>query len=334
MGGNLLTKGKRIPRDKYLIIEKEIREYLDLSIGKDKYRIPRYYNTKPDFGDLDIILDNSIIKHRKVNEISFMDRIKNELSLPICKFNSGILITLYKDFQVDYFPIDKTKLQMYTNFMDYNIGNFIGKIARRFNLKYGMDGLYYVYRGDDNRYKIEKFISNDIKKIFELFDLDYLEWKRGFNSNIDSYNWIIKSKYFSTVTYFNQKPGTKKRGKDRPEFNNFIMWLKDNSIERSFEFTSNEAKYETIQQTFPNINIIEFINESNRKYQRSVLIKNKFNGNIIMGLLPNLKGKYLGDFMGRFTKYIEDNYGDFGNYVINTPQDIINNKITMFYGKA
>jgi len=334
MGGNLLTKGKRIPRNKYLIIEKEIREYLDLLIGKDKYRIPRYYDTKSDFGDLDILLDNSVINNKKINVISFKDRIQSELSLPICKFNNGILTTLYKGFQVDYFPVDKSKLNITANYMDYNIGNFIGKITRRFNLKYGMDGLYYVYRGDDNHYKREKFISNDTKKIFELFDLDYNTWKNGFDSNLDSYKLVIKSKYFSTYTYLSPKQGTKKRAKDRPEFNNFITWLKDNSIERSFEFTSNEAKYDLINYHFPNINLIEYIKESDDIYKQKKLIKSKFNGNIVMNLIPNLNGKYLGKFMSNFTEYIENNYGDFNNYISNTTQEVINNKIVKFYGKA
>jgi hypothetical protein len=333
MGGNLLTKGKRTSRDKYLIIEKEIRNYLNTVIGQDKYRIPRYYNTKPDFGDLDVIIDNSIIRNRKINEISFKDKIQNELELPICKFNSGILTTLYKDFQVDYFPVDKSKLPMYTHYMDYNIGNFIGKIGRRFNLKYGMDGLTYVYRGDDNHYKREKFITNDIKKIFELFDLDYLTWKNGFNSNTDSYNWLIKSKYFSTYTYLNPKPGTKKKAKERPEFNNFIQWLKDNNIERSFQFTSDEGKYDLIQYYFPNINIKEFIEESDKKYKQVKLIRSKFNGNIIMELIPNLKGKSLGIFMDRYKKNITDLYGNFDNFIVNSPQEIINKSIIRFYGK-
>lgn len=333
MGGNLLTNGKRISRDRYLVIEKEIKDYLDSYIGKDKYRIPRYYETKPDFGDLDILLDNSLIKNKKINETSFKDRIKYDLSLPICKFNNNILTTLYKGFQVDYFPVDKSKLTMMTNYMDYNIGNFIGKIARRFNLKYGMDGLYYVYRGDDNHYKREKFITNDIKKIFELFDLNYDVWKKGFVSNIESYNWIISSRYFSTFTYMNQKPGTKKRAKDRPEFNNFIKWLKDNGIDRGFNFSSDEAKYDLINYYFPNINITEFIKESDAHYNKLKQVRNKFNGNIIMTLIPKLKGKELGNFINKFTIKIEDEYGNFDNFILNTPQEIINKKIIKFYGK-
>mgnify|MGYP000144452648 CR=1 FL=1 len=331
MGGNLLTKGKRIPRDKYLIIENEIKEYLNKTIGTDMYKIPRYYDTKLDFGDLDILIDNELFSLNKLNEISFKDRIKNDLDLSICEFNSGILTTLYKGFQVDYFPTYKNKLPMLKDFMDYNIGNFIGKIARRFNLKYGMDGLSYVYRGDDNHYKKTFHISNDMKKIFELFDLDYNQWRNGFYSNIDSYKWVINSKFFSTKTYYNPRGGTKKRIKDRPEFENFTKWLKDNNIERSFEFTSEDAKFDLINYHFPNINLKEFIENSEKEYNTIKRLRNKFNGNIIMNIYPNLKGKKLGNFIFKFKQYIETDYGDFMNYMVNLDSVEIELLIRKFY---
>lgn len=331
MGGNLLTKGKRIPRNEYLTIEKEIVEYLSKTIGRNKFKIPRYYNTKSDFGDLDVVIDSDIFNSKKINQICFKDKIQNDLELPICIFNNGTLSTLYKNFQVDYFPVNKSKLSMLSNYMDYNIGNFIGKIARRFNLKYGMHGLSYVYRGNDNYFKRELLISNDIKRILEFFDLDYLTWRNGFNSNIDSYEWLIKSKYFSTYTYFNPKSGTKKGAKDRPEFRNFIKWLKDNNIDRLFQFPSEESKYDVIEDYFPEINIRDFIKKSDQKY-KTVKIKNKkFNGNIIMDLIPNLKGKILGGFMRSFITHIDEIYNDFDNFVINSPQEIINNNIIKFY---
>lgn len=333
MGGNLLTKGKRLERDKYLILENEIKTYLNNKITKYKYKIPRYYQDKPDFGDMDIIISNEFFINKKINEISFENILKNDLDLSICKFNSGILTTLYKGFQVDYFPIYKSKLEMCSNFMDYNIGNFIGKIARRFNLKYGMKGLYYIYRGDDNHYKRELFISNNIKDIFTLLDLDYKKWKQGFKNNIESYNWIIDSKYFSTFTYLTPKPGTKKRIKQRPEFENFTKWLNNNNINREFTFPSDNVKFDVIKDHFPQIDIEDFVKTSNELYVKKQNIKNKFNGNIIMNLIPNLKGKNLGRFMKYFENHINEYYGNFDNFILISSQEIINNEIIKFHNK-
>lgn len=331
MGGNLLTKGKRIPRNEYLVIEKEIVEYLSKVIGRDKFKIPRYYKTNLDFGNLDVLIDSDVFNFKKINQISFIDKIKNELNLPICRFNNNLLTTLYNNFQVDYFLVNKSKLSMLSNYMDYNIGNFIGKIARRFNLKYGMDGLSYVYRGNDNYFKRELLISNDIKRILEFFDLDYIKWKNGFNSNIESYEWLIKSKYFSTYTYLNPKPGTKKRANQRSEFKNFINWLKDNKIDASFQFPSEDVKYDIIEDHFPETNIRKFIEESENEYKKSKTIHNKFNGKLIMFLYPHIKGKRLGEFIYNYKIYIENIYTNFDNFIINSPQEIINNTIKKFY---
>ena len=54
MGGNYFNLG-RLPREEYLEIEADIRSFLDKRYGKGKYRIPRYYEEKSDFGDLDVL---------------------------------------------------------------------------------------------------------------------------------------------------------------------------------------------------------------------------------------------------------------------------------------
>ena len=59
MGGNLFKLG-RLPKDEYLKVEATIKPYLDKKLG-GFYRIPRYYFSKPDFGDLDIIVSSEVI---------------------------------------------------------------------------------------------------------------------------------------------------------------------------------------------------------------------------------------------------------------------------------
>lgn len=333
MGGNLFTKGVRVPRDKYIILEKEVKKYLDIEIGKSNYKIPRYYNTKKDFGDLDILVNSEYFNLAKINQISFKNKLINHLDIKNHKMSGSIFSTLYKNLQVDYFSTYIGKLDITSSYMDYNIGNFIGKLARKFNLKYGMEGLSYVYRGDDNHFKREFHISSDIKKIFQLFDLDYNTWRNGFNDKLDSYQWVISSKYFCTYTYYNQKCGTKKRANQRVEFSEFINWLKETNNNTTFEFASDEAKFDTIKYIFPSVNIEDFIKESNKIYENNKKLKSKFNGNIINLIYPNLKGRELGKFIGGFKKYITDNYGEFDNYIIYTNSETINKLIKQYYNK-
>ncbi len=60
MGENLYKIG-RISRVQYLKIETEIRKYLDEKLNS-AYKITMYYTSKPDFGDLDIIINIDILK--------------------------------------------------------------------------------------------------------------------------------------------------------------------------------------------------------------------------------------------------------------------------------
>jgi hypothetical protein len=331
MGGNLLTKGKRTARDKYLQIEKEIIKYLDIEIGSDNYRIPRYYKTKETFGDMDIIINNKFFDLPKYMQISFKDKLINHFDISQYKTIGGTFHTLYEGLQVDYFSVDISKLQTISNYMDYGVGNFIGKIARKFNLKYGMDGLSYVYRSSDNYYKNELLISTDLEKIFKLFDLDYTKWKQGFIDKKDAFDWIISSKFFSTYTYYNQKPSTKKREKNRQEFKDFISYLRNNNIDKDITFASEEAIFDTIKEIFLNVDIISFINENALKYKNILRIKEKFNANVINELYPNLKGKELGNFIFKFKEYVNHNYGDFNNYIINIPKENIDKLINQYY---
>jgi hypothetical protein len=331
MGGNLLTKGKRTKREKYLQIEKEIRKYLDIEIGSENYKIPRYYKTKSTFGDMDILINSIYFNKPKFMQISFIDRFINHFGIKDHKSVGNVYSTVYEDLQVDFFHVDISKLQTISNYMDFGVGNFIGKLARTFNLKYGMEGLSYVHRISDSNYKKELNISTDLEKIFKLFDLDYNKWKTGFNDKEDAFNWITSSKYFSTHTYYNQKPGTKKREKNRQEFKDFISWLKSNEIDRGFLFTSDEARFDTIRLIFPNIDIQSFINDVTNEYNKHMKIKESFNGNTVTELYPNLKGKELGNFISKFKEYITNNYGDFNNYIINMPKEYIQNLIRTYY---
>ena len=59
MGGSLYGLG-RLPRAEYLALEGRLRAYLDEKLG-DHYRIPRYYGSKPDFGDVDVLVSEAAI---------------------------------------------------------------------------------------------------------------------------------------------------------------------------------------------------------------------------------------------------------------------------------
>ena len=123
MGGNYFNLG-RLPREEYLEIEADIRSFLDKRYGKGKYRIPRYYEEKPDFGDLDVLLSTNAIPGGTCESLK-QDIIQalgiEKYGFPQKKF----LSTVYRQFQVDYFLVSEDRLDVKMAFFDFNdLGNF------------------------------------------------------------------------------------------------------------------------------------------------------------------------------------------------------------------
>lgn len=310
MGGNLFNLGRK-PRKQYLEIESKVRNYLDKTIGSENYRIPRYYDSKETFGDLDILVND---KYR-FNNHPFPDEFAKDLNSVFTKRSGAVISNNIDDFQVDLFFFHKDYLQIASDFMDYNIGNFIGKIAKRLNLKYGDHGLYYVFRRENSdHYKAEYKLSSNIEEILPFFGFDYNRWKEGFKTPIESYEWIISTPYFSTYTYFKPTANNKKR----IEFENFMLWLKDNNVQKDWNSSllTPEDKLKLVYSYFfPEIGLFKFIENEKIKEITADIVSKKYNGNIVMEL-TNLKGKELGIFMNSFKNYIEQEYNDNFNSII------------------
>src|SRR5690606_24043094 len=164
MGGNLFKLG-RLPRSEYRVIEDVVREYLDGLLG-DGYRIPRYYASKPDFGDLDVVVSSAAIEAIGGWD-RFREAIASGLGVTQSKSVGHVYSTVVRDFQVDYFIRAPELLEPTYHYLSFNdLGNLIGKIFRRLGLKYGEDGLSYVFRRESQpSYKHELLVSRDWPRI-------------------------------------------------------------------------------------------------------------------------------------------------------------------------
>ena len=170
MGGNLFKLGRR-PRGEYLEIEAEVRAVLDALVG-DGYRIPRYYASKPDFGDLDVVVSSAAIDALGGWE-AFRSAITTGLGVTASQSTGHVYSTVVREFQVDYFVREADVFEATANYLAFNdVGNLLGKIYRRLGLKYGEHGLSYVFRrASRESYKRELPISRDWPRILALIGL-------------------------------------------------------------------------------------------------------------------------------------------------------------------
>ncbi len=324
MGGNLFKLG-RITKEKYIKIETEIRQYLDNKLA-NAYRIPRYYANKADFGDLDIIVNREALEN---NWEEIRQEIIKDLNIEKYKSNGRVFSTVYQNFQVDYFTTSDRFFQSTYNYLSFNdLGNLIGKICRRFNLKYGEQGLAYVYRRELGNYKKDITVTTDFKEICDFLKLNYDKWQKGFNNLKEIYQWSIASPYFSVEPYLQRSTTLNNRIKHRPTIQKFIQYIEKNNLTKTYNYLENKAEYiPWIDRSFPNANLIEKIKREKIEEETTKQIIAKFSGKKVIKLIPALSGKELGEFIVSF----KDRFEDFQKFVLETDPEEIDRNILNYY---
>jgi hypothetical protein len=325
MGGKLFGLG-RISRCRYLEIEAELKHYLDNKLG-NYYRIPRYYDSKPDFGDLDAIV--STLACQEKNWVQLRQEIVDELGITQYKSDGNVFSTVYQNFQVDYFIASVDNFESTYNYLSFNdLGNLLGKICRRFNLKYGEKGLIYVFRHSDGNYTKDLLLTTDFSKICNFLQLDYQKWQQGFTDLNDLFQWVINCPYFSVQPYLNPAKNLEKRAKERTTIQSFIEYIQTNRIDRVYSYLENRDEYISwLDEQFVAARLSERIAEEKEKERIINLVKAKFSGRLIMELLPNLQGKALGEFIVKFKRQ----YQNFDEFILTSSQGSIDRAIQDFY---
>lgn len=308
MGGNLFKLG-RIPAETYRDIEQEVAQYLDQKIGKANFRIPRYYADKADFGDLDVLIAvDRLSSNQQLSWQDFRQELIHDLGITQFKVGGGLLSTVYRQFQVDFFARPDATFESTYHYMSFNdLGNLIGKIFKRFNLKYGEDGLSYVFRRKDSSYRKDLLVSNDFIRIFEFLQLDTEQWKQGFASKNEMFDWVVKSPYFSVTPYLKKDKRLQERARQRPTIEAFFKYLEEHQITQTYAYLEDrEAYLSMIADHFNRPDLLTQIAHEKEMETQATVIRKKYNGKLIMDLFPALQGKALGQFMQQFQESLDD----------------------------
>ncbi|MGD1839479.1 MAG: hypothetical protein ACFB0B_01060 [Thermonemataceae bacterium] len=322
MGGLLFNLG-RVSKERYQAIENALIPHLDRTFG-DYYKIPRYYANKPDFGDMDIIVSDKLIGHQWEQ---VRQQLIETLGIERYKSTSKVFSTDYKGFQVDYFLVKHRYFESTYNFMCFNdLGNLIGKIYRRFNLKYGEEGLAYVYRRADGHYKKDLPITTDMAQICAFLALNYAQWKQGFESLEAMFRWIVASPYFSVAPYLTPTKKIEKRQKQRKTIEAFINWLKQQNITKTYPFKEKEKYVEKIIQFFPEAQLQTQIQVEQEKEAVAKQLAGKFNGHLVKQV-TQLEGKALGAFINAYKQQIPD----FEQFILARTEAEITHHINTFF---
>jgi hypothetical protein len=317
MGGNLF-KLPRMPKADYLEREREIKAYCETKLGAG-WRIPRYLGDKIDFGDMDVLIAARDDWH------ALRDEITRELGISQTRAVGHVYSTVFKGLQADFFTVPERYLDSTANFMAFNdLGNLLGRICRRFDLKYGEHGLSYVYRRERGNYQTDLEISTDMRVICDFLGLEYAVWEAGFTNRIAMFEWVITSPYFSSKPYEGELEGSLKDRTHRTIIEAFIAFLHERQIQRHPVFLERSEYLPMLLERFPILN--EQLEREQQLEHRAEAFTAKFSGQLVMRLRPELHGEAL----GKFIQALKASLPDFEAFVLDSSDEAIQAFILQF----
>lgn len=331
MGGKALknTFTRRYNKEEYLKLQNYIISKLKQESFFSDIGCPKYYRNKNDFGDLDIVVavDYNYINFQNSN---INKEIKNKIQA-LFNPNEIVINDNCFSFNVNDFQIDiiNSELEYFKSTIEYmnwaDLGLLIGKIARKFNLKYGREGLIYKLSENSSSY-IPISLTLNIKEILDFLGFDFRIYALGFDSKEDIFNFIVNSKFFNKNIFLDQENHTDRmRNRKRKIFIEFKEFISNDSIIDKYSFQNKDSYLDYIDCCFPKVQIFKQILQYENDINMKKAFKEKFNGNIIKNL-TGLKDKELGDFIN-YLKKDEAYKFDKLSFILCFNQEIINNKI-------
>jgi hypothetical protein len=282
--------------------------------------IPSYAN-KEDFGDIDVLIPSSealdIDKFIKENNLTHIFKNGNVTSVALHYQKTHV--------QLDLIVVPDESYSFAYSYFSYNdLGNLIGRIAHKFGMKFGHDGLKYVVRDKDHVIG-EIVLTTDFVLALEFLGFQWCGRYGNFKKLEDIFEYVIDSKYFNPDIFLLENRSYKARVRDakRKTYMGFLEYCRNQKFEDVYEFNPDKGVY-----------LLWFLNYFDKvkeyyqildKHQHNLDIKKKFNGEVV-SKITGLQGKELGAFMSEFKKFHTD-------MTDSTPKEIEENVIDFMFIK-
>lgn len=303
MGGNAIKSAKRVDKATFDQYWEELKQiFPELTMQRTSS-----YRQKADFGDIDVVVKTQ-------PTLNIKQLVRDRLN-PSEEYDNGPFYSfLYKTAQVDFIFHDEHDYAIALEYYSWNdICNFIGRIARSLNFKFGHDGLWYEEHLDDH-YKISVFVSRDIEKILTFLGYDAERWKKGFDTIEEILEYGASSTYFNSL-YFaleEQNNVDRVRNKKRKMYQAMLQYIEDHKLQAKPKLTSFQRTDEALRAAiYFQSNFLNEVAAKKAQYAKHLEFKKLFNGDIVSEMTGK-EGKELGAFIQR----IKSKYPNFEEIVL------------------
>jgi hypothetical protein len=284
----------------------------------------KFFFEKESFGDADILC----LVDKPIN-IDIANWIFSEFKSKEVNKNSHVYSFEYKELQVDFILTPLRNWETSKVYFSYNdLHNLIGKVAHKFGLKWGFDGLQYVYRLNDKKLGTIE-VTKDHKDALEFLGFDSKRYEEGFKNLDEIFEFVINSKYFNPWLFDLEKLNriNRERDKKRTTYKKFLEYLepikKETKIEDYHYFYSDKKVYlGLIDNVFPGF--LRKYRLLEKKEERINMISKKFNGHMLIDKF-NLRGKELGTLITNFKESFETKE-QYEEFILNNEIEVILDK--------
>lgn len=267
MGGKALAVS-RMNLEEHSFLSKIAIEKLASNFPSIKANCVPSYFSKSDFGDLDVLVEDTILnlpgglnvaceniaKMMGATEWIMNCATKGQDEERRMTSEQGVLsmsIPLKdKSVQLDFVVTSPATYQTALDFLSFNmLGNLISSQAHLWNMAWGASGLIW----EDPEKKIPKIIvTQNTKEAFEFLGYDFERFKRGFNTLRDIFDYASSPEGFDPQQYDLSRKTSKERRRDaiRVNYMAFLDYLKENNFPIPDERNA-EADLEKICAAFP-----------------------------------------------------------------------------------
>ena len=279
----------RLSRQAIDQIQNHIAERLGLSLVQ-----PKSFPTKIDFGDLDLLGNFENLNPSEIQpKIGAVGFVKNG---PVTSYAMPFGETL---FQVDLIHVLPHKLDFASRYMAWGgAGNFLGKIAYYYGMKFAEDGLYAAYKTNGVRHYLP--VTRKFEEALEVLGYDYNRFEKGFSFEEDFLQFVQEGKLFKREAFCldNFRHKDRVRERKRPAFKGIVSGQdrEQKEVVRKDKYLS-EAAFKELSFRFPLLKeSCELLHHHLREQEQ---FGRKWNGNLVSNI-TGLEKKELGDFMKGF----------------------------------
>lgn len=318
MGGNALTVPvRRMSQAEIQAAQSHVQHVLQSELGLLSFGIPAY-RSKETFGDIDIIVQRDRMLGEDGIPRFFQDDLievaQKHFNARAFAPNTNMLSFDYRlstddaeGFQVDLIQIAPEFVPTSIAYYSYNdLGNFIGRIAHKMGVKFGHEGLLYLYR--DGNYLFDTLtVSQDNDAILTSLGFDPKRYNQGFDTLQDIFEFASSTRYFNKDLFLleNRNHRARTRDRKRANYTAFLEYITHNDLPQ-YEYAENEDKRVWLPHLFKHFpNFQAQFEETQKNFERNKILKDGFNGKIL-GEATGLSGKELGAFMGAFKQHLGD----------------------------